>query len=182
MKNYPSKITIGICLFAIGFLLVFVKPKADASIPYPIGPDLANNVSLINEIDKEKIPQRIVIPDLGLDIDVVPSFIKNGYWEVFEDKAGWGVGSAYPGEIGNSVIFAHAKENLFEKLKFIKKDSKVFVLTKNGWFEYEAKNKFEVSPSDTKIVAPVNSEKKLTLYTCSGYKDTKRLVVVLSGR
>ncbi|MCX7928207.1 MAG: sortase [Patescibacteria group bacterium] len=178
--NYPSKITIGICLFALGVLLLLFKPKADASVLSVNQVATLEEFALINEIDAEKIPQKILIPDLKLNVNVQVSFVKSGYWEVFDDKAGWGVGSAYPGEIGNVVIFGHAKDNLFGNLKYIKKGDSVFVLTNKTWFEYKVDDVLEVLPTDTKIIAPSSEEKKLTLYTCSGYKDSKRLVVVLS--
>jgi LPXTG-site transpeptidase (sortase) family protein len=124
-----------------------------------------------------KEPTRIIIPDLSIDIPTQRSEIVKGYWEVFEDKAGWGEGSGYPGETGNQVIFAHAREGLFIKLPDIKPGAKIYVTTENGWYSYEVKEIKEVIPSDISVLAPTDDE-TLTLYTCSGYKDQKRLVVV----
>lgn len=123
-------------------------------------------------------PVRIIIPALKVDLEVKPSRLINGYWEIHTDSANFGIGSALPDENGNTVIFAHAKNNQFGPLKKAKKDYEVSIQTKNGqWHTYKIVEKKEVKPHEVEVVGPTDV-KTLTLYTCSGFADSKRLVVV----
>ena len=125
---------------------------------------------------KKYPPKRIIIPSIGIDINVKEAGVMKGYWEVFADSAGFGAGSAYPGETGNTVIFAHAREGLFLPLKNIKQTDKVYILTEFGFFVYEVANISEVLPTQTEVISPT-TEATLTLYTCSGFADSKRLII-----
>ena len=131
----------------------------------------------VNEVVGD-YPVRLVIPQLKIDLIVKPSRVVNGYWEIHDDSANFGVGSSVPEEIGNTVIFAHAKYNQFGSLRKIKKDYEVSVQTKNGiWHSYKVVEKKEVKPHEVKVVGETE-DKTLTLYTCSGFADSKRLIVV----
>lgn len=122
-------------------------------------------------------PVRIVIPGIGIDIGVETARIIGGYWEVFEDKAGFGTGSAYPQDTGNQVIFAHARDGLFLPLKSVKTGQRIYVMTKEQWYSYEVKEIKEVLPTQKEVIAPT-ADATLTLYTCTGFADSKRLIVV----
>lgn len=122
-------------------------------------------------------PVRIIIPSLSVDLEVETAPIVKGYWKVFPDKAGFGQGSAFPGQKGNQVIFAHAREGLFLPLKEIKEEDEIYVLTDNGWFFYEVREIKTVLPEQIEVIAPTDDE-TLTLFTCSGFADTKRLIIV----
>jgi sortase A len=119
---------------------------------------------------------RIVIPRLSIDLPIVEAPVMNGFWELSDTSASHGVGSANPGEIGNTVVFAHARTNLFGPLRDIKKDDLIYILTKDRWFRYRVTETKFVTPQETSIISPT-SEETLTLYTCSGFLDSKRLIV-----
>src|SRR3989338_1348336 len=121
-------------------------------------------------------PTRIVISALNINIPVKDANIISGFWEVFPDSAGFGLGSAYPEEAGNTVIFAHARQGLFLPLKDIRAGENILVLTSAAWYSYTVREIKEVLPSQTEVIAPT-AESILTLYTCSGYADSKRLIV-----
>lgn len=130
-----------------------------------------------NDKQKDKLPPvRIVIPSVNIDLPVKEAKVVKGYWEVFPDRAGFGLGSTYPGEIGNQVIFAHARTGLFLPLKKVKIKDKIFVSTKTKLFTYQVTAIKEVYPNNTDIIG-VTDEKTLTLYTCTGFSDSKRLIV-----
>jgi len=147
-----------------------------------ISADFSSEPVRIQGFNKEKyteedLPVRIIIPKLALDLAVTKAKIIRGYWEVFPDKASWGEGSGLPGRLGNQVIFAHAREGLFLPLKDIQPEMEIYVLTGAKWSDYQVKEIKEVWPKQTEVVAPTEDE-TLTLYTCSGFKDSKRLIVV----
>jgi LPXTG-site transpeptidase (sortase) family protein len=121
-------------------------------------------------------PLRIVIPILKIDLPIVEAKVVNGLWELSETTASHGVGSANPGENGNVVIFAHAREKLFLPLKNILKNDLIYVFTKDEWFRYRVDDIKNVLPTDTEVIKS-SSDEILTLYTCSGFLDNKRLIV-----
>ncbi len=137
---------------------------------------LVNNFQSQNRNIKYE-PDKIVIKDLNIEIAVKKAKIVNGYWEVFDDAAGWGEGSSYPGETGNAVIFAHVRRGLFLNLKDITRDMIIEIHSGVNSYQYKMIDEKEVPPSDLSVVKPTKDE-TLTLFTCSGPFDTKRLVVV----
>ena len=123
-----------------------------------------------------KPPVRVVIPDVSIDLPVKVAKVVKGYWEVFPQGAGFGLGSAYPDEVGNQVIFAHAREGLFFPLKDVKIGQKVIVFTQDKWYSYTISDIKVVNPNQIEVIAPTD-DATLTLYTCSGFADSKRLIV-----
>ena len=132
--------------------------------------------ALLVERERKDSPVRLLIPDVNIEVAVKEAEIIKGYWQTFPDTAGFGLGSAYPGELGNQVIFAHARKGLFINLKDIKQGVKIYVLTNDHWYSYEVKEIKEVLPTQVEVIAPTLDE-TLTLYTCTGFTDQKRLIV-----
>lgn len=140
--------------------------------PIKIGENLLHQGS----VRGEDLPQRIIVPSLLLDLAVRPARVVGGTWEIFEDTAAFGLGSSPPGEKGNTVIFAHAKKGFFGPLRNIKKETKIYILTQKGWYLYQVNEIKTVTPKQVEVLLPTDEE-TLTLYTCSGFADTKRLIV-----
>lgn len=132
--------------------------------------------SLLSDRESAQPPQRIVIPNLSIDLSIVEANVVDGYWELSETTASHGVGSANPGENGNIVVFAHAREGLFLPLRNIKAGDTIYILTKDRWSRYQVFETKEVAPAESQVIAPTPVE-TLTLYTCSGFLDSKRLIV-----
>ncbi|MGH7245689.1 MAG: sortase [Candidatus Levyibacteriota bacterium] len=184
-------IVVGICavLFPSGYTFIashnFFLPQTKLQVQKtkttketktnPNGPIIIDKRLLSNK-ENVQDPQRIVIPTLKIDLPIVEAPIVNGYWETSDTTASHGVGSASPGQNGNIVVFAHAREGLFLPLKDITNDETVYILTKDHWKAYRVTNIQFVTPDQTQVIAPTDTE-TLTLYTCSGFFDEKRIVV-----
>lgn len=177
----------GVLLIVVGFLTS--KPHIKVVAPHvasgfvesfsqePVKVD-KNLLNVKEKKDNTKSPPiRILIPALSIDLPVKEAKVVNGYWEVFADSAAFGLGSAYPDEIGNQVIFAHAREGLFLPLRKVKIGQNIMVLTRDKWYSYKIKEIKEVLPNQTDVIAPTK-ETILTLYTCSGFSDNKRFIVI----
>lgn len=121
-------------------------------------------------------PLRIIIPNISIDLPVLEAKIVNGYWEVSENSGSHGTGSANPKEKGNIVIFAHARKGLFYNLKDVKENDSVYLFTKDNWRRYKVSEIISVYPNQTEVITPTKEE-VLTLYTCTGFNDEKRLIV-----
>ena len=132
--------------------------------------------NLLTQIIQSQSPLRIIIPQLFIDLPIIEAKVVNGYWETSLNTASHGEGSANPGQNGNIVIFAHAKPKLFEPLRNIQNGNVIYVLTKDRWFRYRVNEINFVNPKDIEVIKPTESE-ALTLFTCSGFLDEKRLIV-----
>jgi len=175
--GFQPNLALGIALVVLGvvFMSGKIKPSIIQSSSFASEPVEITGFTL-SANEEAKSPEKVVIPDLDIDLTVKPSRLIDGYWEVFSDSAGWGEGSGEPGKPGNQVIFAHARDGLFKPLNKASVGMNVYVLTKKEWFSYEITNIKEVLPNQTEVIKPTDDE-ILTLYTCSGFADTKRLIV-----
>lgn len=162
----------GIIIVTFGFLLLIAPVHSEKSMS-----SIQIADELLLQTRRKEPPVQIIIPSLGIDIPVKESKIIKGYWELAEDSASFGLGSAYPGEKGNTVIFAHARKGLFYDLKEIKEKDTIYILTNNKWMNYSVSQIKVVTPDQTEIISQTEKE-TLTLYTCSGFSDQKRLIVV----
>ncbi|MBI1863858.1 sortase [Candidatus Woesebacteria bacterium] len=166
-----AKILLPAFFLILAATLLCIKFKTEK---IEAAPSVSDQVIVSNE---KYEPDHIRIKDLNINIAVQKAKIIRGYWEVFDDRAGWGEGSSLPGSIGNAVIFAHKRAGLFINLGELSPDMLIEIHSGPNIYSYKMVKKYEVSPSDTSVVKPTQDE-TLTLFTCAGPFDTKRLVVV----
>lgn len=85
--------------------------------------------------------------------------------------------SAKPGK-GNTVIYGHNFKSLLGNLNDTKLGDKISIqLTNGAVISYTITSKYNVTPDQTHILNPTQ-DTRLTLFTCSGFLDSKRLVVI----
>lgn len=172
------KIAFALILVCAGGLIILKDNFINDSIVSSFSEEPIKVVQFdLQNIPEENKPKQIIIPKLKIDLKIKESKVISGYWEVFDNGAGWGEGSSPPGYPGNQVIFAHAKEGLFGNLDNIKTDDQIYVFNQNNWYVYKVTEVKEVYPGQTEVIEQTEDE-RLTLYTCSGFRDQKRLVVV----
>lgn len=123
-------------------------------------------------------PIRIIISDLGIDLPIYPAKVVNNQWETTTQGVSYLTSSPIPGEIGNSVIYGHDWVSLFGPLlnartgerveiEFSDKTRKTFVIAKTSVVPY----------NQTDILASTD-DRRITLYTCTGFLDSQRMVAV----
>jgi len=123
-------------------------------------------------------PVRIEIPDLKIDLPIEEGGIQDEVWSISEKGATHLNISENPGGKGNIVIYGHNKNKLFGPIRWIKNETIIKVFNADGVeYDYKVTERVEVKPTDLSYVLPKNEE-TLTLYTCSGFADSKRLIVV----
>lgn len=174
---FSVKIIVGYLIVLTGLVFVFYGVKREARRVYTFKSEPVE-VQGFSEVidDKKDIPLQISIAELFIELPVRRAEVIDGYWEVFEDSAGWGSGSGVPGEKGNQVIFAHARDGLFLPLLYVEKGMEITVSTEAEAYVYEIMEIKEVYPNQVEVIQPTETE-TLTLYTCSGFQDKKRLIV-----
>ncbi|MFZ1301232.1 MAG: sortase [Candidatus Microsaccharimonas sp.] len=154
-------------------------------------PVVIENVALValhtNEPTFKKInlgiPIRVVVPSIGIDIPV-----RTGSYDTATQSWTLDTSSAFYADRsvpandsnGATLIYAHAREGLFEKLPNISEGAIAEVYTDSGKiFSYNFQSSKQVKPDDTSIF--VNSgAPMLTLQTCSGPYDVYRTLVSFS--
>lgn len=122
-------------------------------------------------------PATVSIPAAEISLSVTPAHIINGIWETSETTATYLSTSAHPGEGSNVVIYGHNRPSLFRNLHQVSiGDTIVVVDQRHTTFEYVVESIQVVTPDQIEVVLPTDHE-QLTLYTCTRFLDTHRLVV-----
>lgn len=127
--------------------------------------------------EKKAIPASIAIPTLDLDLPVAPGIVKNNQWTLYDDKISWLATSEPPGSGKNVILYGHNRPLLFGKLTGLQIGEEITVIDNNGVaFTYTVAQRRKVLPEDVNVI--ISPKNQLTLYTCEGSFDEKRLVVI----
>lgn len=138
-------------------------------------------------------PTRLAIPSIALDVPVASAgwVEKSGRreWTVLDNAAGWHLGSARVGEVGNLVLFGHNNigGSVFRHLAVLEvgdivvvssgADSKRFEVTKRLILR-EALQSEEQRLANARWIGDFGEE-RITLVTCyPAWANTHRLIVV----
>lgn len=137
-----------------------------------------NQPTPVREVNVEsKKPFGLKISKAKISLNVEESQIINGNWEVSRDGVSHLNTSDVPGNDGNIVIYGHNKSNILGSLNSVKIGDEVIITTRdNENHAYRVKSIEVVSPSRVDVINPTENE-VLTIYTCTGLLDSKRLVV-----
>ncbi len=122
-------------------------------------------------------PVLLKIPSVGMVVNVDQGGIVAGEWVLSKTDALYLPTSGKVGEGYNTIIYAHNTPRLFGKLNEVSYGDEIFVKDNEGReFAYRVFAKEEVNPTD---LAELYSKEKdiITLFTCDGWFDSKRLVV-----
>jgi len=133
-------------------------------------------VSPISDSPQQLFPSTISIPSLELILPVTHSDLRDGKWEISDSAVSYLSSSPVPGTKGNSVLYGHNWPSLLGELDRIKPGDRIKVSGNGQEVNYLVYYVTTVSPSDVSIYDDT-TDYRLTLYTCSGFMDSKRLVV-----
>lgn len=123
-------------------------------------------------------PVRITIKAQAIDLPLVPASLLGTTWATTDLGASYLISTPLPGDPGNSVIYGHNFKNLFGNLVLVKPHDKVSIYLSDGSKrDFKVNLTQEVDPSATEVLTSSKTA-KLTLYTCSGFLDSKRFVAV----
>ncbi len=129
-------------------------------------------------------PQRIVVPAIELDAPVVPmrwhNVVRNGQefteWDIPDYAAGFQIGSALPGQPGNTVIAGHhnIKGRVFDRLWNLVPGDSIYLYTAENVFHYVVEDMFFLrelgaSPEQRRqnaVWIGPSLDERLTLVTC----------------
>lgn len=166
-------ISLGIIFYVLGIYNIWLvkNPNRLAFQKY----------SYANEVHTEKdakltAPVRIIIKKQNIDLPIIPSHIINNEWETTSMGASYLASSPIPGQKGNSVIYAHNWASLFGNLVNVAPGDEVQIQYRDNTIRtFIVKYTSTVAPETYSILNPT-TDKRITLYTCTGFMDSHRFV------
>lgn len=175
MKSFARFLVIvGISFLGLGLYLLWDRnnPQRLAFHNYEY------TASEKQQIETKNLPVKIALPDLNLTLQIIPATMNGDSWQITGEGVSYLTNSPIPGEVGNSVMYAHNWAGLFQNLPQIKPGNIVEVTyADNTKKTFSVAYTLEVSPGDLSVLAK-STDNRLTLYTCSGFLDSKRFVAV----
>ena len=125
----------------------------------------------------DAMPVAIEIPSINVNLPIIGANITNGIWETTDVGISYILRSPRPGNIGNSILYGHNWPVLLGNLNKVKPGDIITIR-----FDKSASKTFTVhfittvEPDDIHILKQT-TDSRITLYTCIGLFDSKRLVI-----
>ncbi len=142
---------------------------------------LSFNLKHYDSVQTERrgtIPVHIKSYPLGVDVKVQETAIVDGVWQISPNSANYLASSARIGEGGNIVIYGHNTNEILGPIRWAKEGEIIELIDAQGKsHSYKATKIVETDPNDLQYVS-VQKEETLTVYTCIGFLDARRFVVV----
>ena len=133
---------------------------------------------ITNDIEYGHTPSGLIISSIHVWLPVYPSKINNGNWETSRKGISFLSSAVKPGETGNAIFYGHNWPNLLGNLGRVKPGDSIQIISVDGQTTtFIVSTIQEVSPNDVSVLSQT-TDKRITLYTCTGFLDSKRLVVV----
>lgn len=121
-------------------------------------------------------PSRLVIPSVGIDTPIEQSEYTSE-WDISTSTIHHLSSSPVPTEAGNSIMYGHNWPMLLGPLVDVKPGSQIQVHSTDGSVAvYEVVATAIVDPDATEVLRQTE-DARLTVYTCTGFLDSKRFVV-----
>lgn len=158
-----------ILFFIIGYIFITNK-----SLHYEL---LASSLHISRP---HQVPAFVEIPSLQLVLPVEVAQLQDDEWIMTDDKAAfYGQDSAFPGNPGITIVFAHARQGLFAGLPLLKDNNVIVLQTKDTLYFYQVEERKTISPLqvDFLTAGTKNRENVLAVFTCFGPGDEKRLIL-----
>lgn len=127
--------------------------------------------------NSQSYPVSIYLERVNIEVPVIKSEVKNGVWQTSTKAVSYLAGSGVPGVKGNAVMYGHNWPNMLAKLtRVVPGDVIVVTMNDGNKLKYTVELTQTVTPDQVHILSQTE-DTRITLYTCSGFFDTKRFVV-----
>jgi LPXTG-site transpeptidase (sortase) family protein len=131
---------------------------------------------------KYAIPTHITIPKVGIDLATEETAIRHGAWQISDIGASHLTDSARPGEDGPIIMYSHNTNERFGPIRWLSKGEEIKIKTADGKeHAYKITQTMTVSPSKMDVFTQRRGE-TLILYTCDGFADLERFIVIATPR
>jgi len=123
-------------------------------------------------------PTQLHIPSMEVNLPVVPSTITGNRWETSNTGVSHLSLSPVPGEKGNSILYGHNRAYLLGNLHKIEPGETIQItFSDNTVKSFIVEYTRIVNPDEVEVIEQTD-DIRITLYTCTGFLDLKRFVVV----
>jgi len=168
MKNILSK-----CLIIVGLIFILFGSGLyiQTIIPTTIDPIGAK------ETTNSLYPLAITINSINVNLPIIPAAKTNGKFETTKNGVTYLTDSVLPAQTGNSVFYGHNWSNLLGNLKNVKRGDTIELKYSNGEVKTFTVDLITEMPAEYAKVSLDSNQKVMTIYTCSGFLDSKRIIV-----
>ena len=168
MKNILSK-----CLIIVGLIFILFGSGLyiQTIIPTTIDPIGAK------ETTNSLYPLAITINSINVNLSIIPSAKTNNKFETTKNGVTYLTDSVLPAQTGNSVFYGHNWSNLLGNLKNVKRGDTIELKYSNGEVKTFTVDLITEMPAEYAKVSLDSNQKVMTIYTCSGFLDSKRIIV-----
>lgn len=178
-KNLQSRQKRGLILLFVSFFcfsaIIFLKGYQTLQKNFL---SFSQAPTATGEIEEGDLPEKIIIAKIGIDLPVFPAEVADNQWQTSAEGASYLLGSGIPGQKGNVVIYGHNKSHLLGPIKWLNEGEEIKVINRKGEeFVYQVVETKTVTPKNVEVL-DFTEEATLTLYTCTGFLDRERFVVV----
>lgn len=164
-------------IFFVGFLGIAYEQNAPQRLAFSSMSDFTQATQNASQSDAST-PSGIIISSINVWLPIYPSKIQNGKWETSRKGVSYLLNGVTPGEKGNAIFYGHNWPNLLGSLSRVKPGDTIQIVNMDGHTKnFVVSTVQEVTPNDTSVLSQT-TDKRLTLYTCTGFLDSERLVVV----
>ncbi len=170
--NFASKtlVFLGILLLLFGSYLTFQRYD-----PKKLGFKNFNAGSGKLSAD---FPRQVIIRELNIYLPIYPAQVNNGSWQTTTEGVSYLSSSPLPGNRGNSIIYGHNWENLLGPLTKIKPGQKIEIVYSDNTNKTFVVEYTQVVTSDQTHILNPTKDRRITIYTCTGFLDLKRFIAV----
>lgn len=177
VKKFFQK-TLSIAFIIVGSAFIFEASTASLGLDIK-HPFLTPKAQITNNFtEPSKSPKTLFIPKLSRTLAVSDGEVINNRWSISLTGVSFLKTSVQPGSVGNSVLYGHNLDNILGDLYLVGKGDSIYVVVESGNFaKYEVVETKEVTSQSVEILN-ASQDSRLTLYTCSGFLDSARFVVI----
>ena len=163
-------------LISFGSALVFKAAVSSGYLDFLGTQDLPQ--SQIAQQETRDKPKRINIPKIERDLEISDGYVTDNRWIVAKSGVSYLTTSGELGQAGNVVLYGHNTKDVLGGLWKVQNGDIVEVYDSQGKVcKYQIFERKEVKPNAVEILVQTD-DSRLTIYTCSGFLDTARFVVV----
>ncbi len=126
----------------------------------------------------QSIPKTLIIPIINKQLNIYPGVVTDDKWGTTESGVSFLATSPVPGSLGNSILYGHNWNTILGNLNKVKPGEEIIIeFSNNERKVFVVENTAVVNPTQVSVIENT-TDTRLTLYTCTGFLDSKRLVVV----
>lgn len=123
-------------------------------------------------------PIEIQIPGVRMDLSISETAISHNIWQIADAGASHLAVSSRPGEDGPIILYAHNTNDRFGPIRWLSQGQEIQLITEDSRVHtYKIIKTLQVDSDKTSIFFSDKGE-RLFLYTCDGFADLKRFIVI----